>query len=157
MTRDFFDVAGNPYTRIVSKVLPASASGEFRGTIGPGMYNQGEYAALNEAGNVLALLWGHNHDNTFVLKRAGCMDMINTPCTGFGSYGDADIRGARVILLDEKDLNTYETYVVFYQGFYGSNTLYDTRVTLFNTYNTWANLIDIVSFRPLLWLIGLFA
>lgn len=77
----------------------------------PPYYSNGQADAMVDNGNVLGLAVGHDHTNSFVVPYRG-MDIIQTPGVGFGSYGDEN-RGVRVIELDEKDLGTYETDVVF--------------------------------------------
>ena len=77
----------------------------------PPYYSNGQADALVDNGNVLGIAVGHDHTNAFVVPYRG-MDIIQTPGVGFGSYGDEN-RGVRVIELDEKDLSTYETDVVF--------------------------------------------
>ena len=155
LTRNFIDADGNPFKKIVSMDLPAGAGGELNESAGCGIYNQGQYDALNEAGNVLAMFWGHDHNNTYQLKRPGSPDLVSSPSTGFGSYGDTRMRGAQVITLHESDLTTYDTYVIFYQDFCSDNALQQSRLEMFNTMHTWANIFDVMLFRPLLWLLGL--
>ncbi len=77
----------------------------------PPYYSNGQADAMVDNGNVLGLVVGHDHNNCFVVPYRG-MDIIQTTTAGFGSYGDEN-RGVRVIELDEKDLSTYETEVVF--------------------------------------------
>lgn len=77
----------------------------------PPNYSNGQADALVENGNVLGIVSGHDHKNTFVIPYKG-MDIIQTATASFGSYGDFN-RGARVITLDENDLGTYETDVIF--------------------------------------------
>lgn len=77
----------------------------------PPMYTNGQADAFAENGNVLGIAVGHDHKNSFVIPYKG-VDIIQTPASSFGSYGDMN-RGARVITLDEKDLSAYETDVIF--------------------------------------------
>jgi len=136
------------------RTLPPGTVGELREPPCPGRHNDGQYAALS-AGGVLALFVGHDHVNTYELHLPGT-DLINSPCTGFGSYGDLDLRGARVITLDEKDLSAYETEVVTFRDFYPQNTLRGARLEMYQSMSTAATLLDWISFKPLLWLLGLF-
>lgn len=69
----------------------------------------GEFAAVQEQGDVLAIVCGHDHVNQFVVPYQG-IDLINTPSAGFGAYGDEDMRGARVIELDVG--GTYSTHMI---------------------------------------------
>jgi len=156
VTGDFIDEQGNPFTKTISTILPPGIKGELTWAPGGGIYNEGQLAALDEAGNVLALFWGHNHNCTYEIQRSDGTDLVNSTSTGFGSYGDAHKRGARVIVLKESGLTAYETYIVHYQGFYGDGFLRQKRLELFSTMNSWANLIDFFTYRPLLWVLGLF-
>lgn len=77
----------------------------------PPNYTNGQADAFVENGKVLGVAVGHDHKNSFVIPYKG-LDIINSPASSFGSYGDFN-RGARVITLDESDLETYETDVIF--------------------------------------------
>lgn len=77
----------------------------------PPMYTNGQADAFAQNGKVLGVAVGHDHKNSFVIPYKG-IDIIQSPASGFGSYGDMN-RGARVITLDEKDLESYETDVIF--------------------------------------------
>ena len=155
--REYYDAQGELVTKYVSPILPAGVKGEIYGAPGSGSYSQGQCAALDEAGNVLALFWGHDHNNTYELRRADGTDLVNSPASGFGNYGEARIRGARVITLQESDLTDYDTHIVRYLDFYGDGPLWKARVELFSTINSAANIFDVLFFRPLLWISGLFA
>ena len=123
----------------------------------PTMYNAGQLDVMDGAGNVLAMFFGHDHTNTFEVARTAGPDLVNTQCTGFGSYGNIDLRGVRVITLGESDLTKYDTRLVTYQNFYPGGMLRDTRLRMYQSLGTFGNIVDTVSFRPLLWLMGLFA
>ena len=82
----------------------------------PPEYSNGQVQAMIENGNVLGITSGHDHKNSFVIPYEG-VDIIQTPTVGFGSYGD-DNRGARLITLNEEDLSTYETDVIFFRDYY---------------------------------------
>ncbi len=82
----------------------------------PPEYSNGQVQAMIKNGNVLGIAVGHDHKNSFVIPYEG-VDIIQTPTVGFGSYGDEN-RGARVITLNEKDLATYETDVIFFRDYY---------------------------------------
>lgn len=82
----------------------------------PPMYTNGQADALVDTGNVLGIAVGHDHVNCFVVPYRG-MDIIQTPTASFGSYGDIN-RGARVITLNESDLSTYDTDMIFFRDYY---------------------------------------
>jgi len=136
------------------KKLPEGTNGVMREDPCPGQYNDGQFAAMEEAGSVLAMFFGHDHVNTFELRREG-VDLVNSPGSGFGSYGDIDLRGVRVITLHEGNPGAYGTYCVFYQSYY-SGPLRGARLRMFQALGSTATLIDIFTFNPLLWAMGLF-
>jgi hypothetical protein len=152
-----FVVDGAKVTKYITGNLPLGVAGELREGPSPGEYNYGQYDALCAAG-VLALFVGHDHVNTYELVLDGT-DLVNSMSTGFGSYGDIDMRGVRVITLDESDLTTYKTKNVSYQTFYGifgKNPLREARLSMFQSLATPATFLDWISFKPLFWLLGLF-
>lgn len=82
----------------------------------PPKYSNGQAEALIETGKVLGIAVGHDHKNSFVIPYKG-LDIVQTPTASFGSYGDHN-RGARIITLNEKNLNSYETDVIFFRDYY---------------------------------------
>lgn len=82
----------------------------------PPKYTNGQADALIKEGNVLGIAVGHDHKNSFVIPYKG-LDIVQTPTASFGSYGDIN-RGARTITLNEKDLTSYETDVIFFRDYY---------------------------------------
>jgi len=153
--RVFADGNGAEYTKYISRDLPAGVKGAMREAPCAPKYNDGQYDALSGTGNVLALFCGHEHKNTFELRRENAMDLINSPGSSFGQYGDLDLRGVRVITLDEKDPGAYETHLVTYQNFYSGNHLRGARMRLYQRRRNLAYAADILFFHPLLWLLGL--
>lgn len=75
----------------------------------PGYLNYGQLDALVETGDVKAIFSGHDHTNDFTVKING-VDVVNSGGCTYNSYGKNINRGCRVIILDENDLSTYETY-----------------------------------------------
>ncbi len=82
----------------------------------PPKYTNGQLDAFIKYGNVLGVAVGHDHKNCFVIPYKG-VDIIQTPTASFGSYGDHN-RGARIITLDENNLNDYETSMVYFTDYY---------------------------------------
>jgi len=82
----------------------------------PPKYTNGQADAFIEYGNVLGIAVGHDHKNCFIVPYKG-LDIVQTPTASFGSYGDHN-RGARVITLNEKNLNEYETRMIFFKDYY---------------------------------------
>ncbi len=100
-------------------VLPEGAVGEMDEDPCPAGYTNGQFDAMLEVGDVLAVYSGHDHTNTFVVNYKG-IDIINTPGIGFNSY-DNDNVGSRVIVLDENDIENYETYCLEYFDIYSED------------------------------------
>ena len=63
--------------------------------------NTGEFEALSECGEVLAVFVGHDHKNNFV-GRYRNIALGFTPSAGFNVYGNRTKRGVRCIVLNEK-------------------------------------------------------
>ena len=84
----------------------------------PGTFNGGEFTAMKEQGDVLAMVTGHDHVNSFIVPWEG-IDLINTPTCGFHSYGNRATRGARVI--DISSDGTYSTFVFTYDELFAGN------------------------------------
>lgn len=100
-------------------VFPEEYLGEdtyFSETPCPPNYSNGQADAMIKNGNVLGIAVGHDHKNSFVIPYKG-LDIIQSPTSSFGSYGDFN-RGARVITLNEADLSTYETDVIFMKDYF---------------------------------------
>ena len=142
------------YDYLTQGKLPAGTQGELREDPCPGKTNQGQYAALC-ANNVLALFVGHDHTNTFELYPQGKTALINSPCSGFGSYGDIDLRGARIITL--KDDMSYTTRLLRYQNYYGPDKLREARLAMYQKQGPVSSALDWISFQPLFWLLGVFS
>lgn len=83
------------------------------------LYSNGQADALAENGKVLGIISGHDHLNCFVIPYKG-MDIIQTPTSSFGSYGDFN-RGARVITLDENNLSEYDTDMIYMRDYFDLN------------------------------------
>ncbi len=81
----------------------------------PGTVNGGQLRAFQEQGDVLGIVTGHDHVNSFVVHttfktaKDTSIDLIQSAGTGFCSYGDERVRGVRVIDLDETELWRYKT------------------------------------------------
>lgn len=75
--------------------------------------NTGEFAALSEKGEVLAVFVGHDHKNDFTGRYKNIV-MGFTPSAGFNEYGNGVNRGVRVIEIDENSPRDFTTRVVTY-------------------------------------------
>lgn len=81
----------------------------------PATVNGGQFEAVKNQGDVVAMFFGHDHKNSFEVEYQG-VDLVNTPGAGFNSYGDIG-RGVRVIDIKE-DTTKYETDVIEYMELY---------------------------------------
>ncbi|MBQ7116115.1 MAG: metallophosphoesterase [Clostridia bacterium] len=76
----------------------------------PGYENFGQFDAMVEKGDVLAMFTGHDHTNAFGVKYKG-IDIVNSLSTRYIGLFHSTQGGYRVIEIDEKDTSTYETRV----------------------------------------------
>ncbi len=102
-------------------VLPEGAKGTIREIPCPGEVDSLQFEKMVEQGDVKAMFFGHDHKNDFEISHEG-IDIVNTPTSGFGSYGD-DNRGVRVITLNEEDTSVYETEIITYLDNYCTEPL----------------------------------
>ncbi|MCR4615530.1 MAG: metallophosphoesterase family protein [Clostridiales bacterium] len=83
----------------------------------PPYTNGGQFDVMKNQGDVVAMIFGHDHVNSYSINYHG-IDLICTAGAGFSSYGD-DSRGVRVIELDENDLSTYSTHTETFLDYFG--------------------------------------
>ena len=76
----------------------------------PGYYNDGQFDALVETGDVLAMFTGHDHTNAFGVRNQN-IDIYTSPMTRYKGVAYTTQYGYRVVEIDEKDTSTYETRV----------------------------------------------
>ena len=105
-------------------VLPETAGeGDYMGeTPCPSAVNGGEFDALLECGDVLAVVSGHDHTNSFVVPYKG-IDIINTPTCGFKSYGASESRGIRMFTISESDPASYETRILTFEELFADDSV----------------------------------
>lgn len=82
----------------------------------PGYYNYGQFDAMVETGDVLAMFVGHDHSNSFSVKHQG-IDIVNTLSARYNWPFGSTRFGYRVITVNENDTDTYQTQSVSYQDF----------------------------------------
>lgn len=102
-------------------------AGELNESPCPSNTNSGQFDAVMNQGDVVAMFFGHDHKNSFEMTYKG-VDLVNTPGVGFSSYGDHG-RGVRVIDLRE-GTTEYETDVITYKEFYGETPASEARFVL---------------------------
>lgn len=113
-----WDFGDRGYYRIKPEL---QTGGNFKEWPCPGTQESLQFETMKENGNVLAMFFGHDHNNTFEISYQG-IDIVATPGFTFQSYSNED-RGFRVIELDENDLSTYDTRTIHWQDYYGSSKL----------------------------------
>ena len=83
-------------------------------------YNNGQFAAWKETGDVFAAFFGHDHMNDFV----GMVDGIilgQCKTAGFRVYGDGLMQGVRLLELDDRSPRCLETRMVRYRELVGTD------------------------------------
>lgn len=86
--------------------------------------NSGEFSAAAEKGDILAMFFGHDHNNSFIAHYKNVILGYTQGC-GFNVYGPDLNRGVRVIDLDENNVREFKTHTVMYKDFYTSKDLHD--------------------------------
>ncbi len=76
-----------------------------------GYHNYGQFEAMVEKGDVLAIFSGHDHTNAFGVKHKG-IDISNTVSTRYNRDRFSSQYGYRIIEVDEKDTSRYTSRVV---------------------------------------------
>ncbi len=76
-----------------------------------GYENFGQFDAMVEKGDVLAMFTGHDHTNAFGVKHKG-IDIMNSLSTRYNGDAYSTQYGYRMIEIDEKDTSVYTTKVV---------------------------------------------
>lgn len=85
-------------------------------------YNNGQFAAWKETGDVFAAFFGHDHMNDFV----GMVDGIilgQCKTAGFRVYGDGLMQGVRLLELDDRCPRCLNTRMVRYRELVGTDCL----------------------------------
>lgn len=78
----------------------------------PSADNEGQWDSFVETGDVKACFFGHDHVNNFSVNVDG-VDAVSVPGTTFKSYSSITDQGSMVITLDERDLSTYSTEILY--------------------------------------------
>ncbi len=75
----------------------------------PSYGNDGQWDALVQGGDVLGMVVGHDHVNSFTVNCDG-IDLIMAPGVTFNSYSSALVQGAKVIEINENNPWEYTSY-----------------------------------------------
>lgn len=78
----------------------------------PSTENDGQWDRIVERGDVLACFFGHDHKNTYKANVRG-VDGVNVPGSTFKAYHSKIHQGAMLLTLDEKDLSTYKSEMLY--------------------------------------------
>lgn len=112
-----------------------SLNSSAHGTLGefpcPPDVNNGEFQALKDRGDVIGVVTGHDHSNSFVGTYQG-IDFIQFPGMTFYSYGKDNVRGYGVIELNENNTTTYSSYTVRYKDVNLDSYPYETPDIVFD-------------------------
>lgn len=84
----------------------------------------GQYQAWVENGDIMGAFFAHDHLNNFVGKTSDGIVMGYNSGTGFATYGNAGNRTVRMFVIDENDVENYETYSVTYDSITGSDNTF---------------------------------
>ncbi|MBQ2760106.1 MAG: metallophosphoesterase [Clostridia bacterium] len=76
----------------------------------PGYYNDGQFDALVENGDVLAMFTGHDHTNAFGVRNQN-IDIYTSPMTRYKGLAYTTQYGYRVVEINENDTSAYTTRV----------------------------------------------
>ncbi|MBE6783187.1 MAG: hypothetical protein E7536_04175 [Ruminococcaceae bacterium] len=76
-----------------------------------GYENFGQFDAMVEKGDVLAIFSGHDHANAFGVENQG-IDIVNSLSTRYNNERYSTQYGYRMIVIDENDTSVYDTYAV---------------------------------------------
>lgn len=76
-----------------------------------GYENFGQFDAMVEKGDVLAVFSGHDHANAFGVQNQG-IDIVNSLSTRYNGETYSTQYGYRMIVVDENDTSVYDTYSV---------------------------------------------
>lgn len=91
--------------------------------------NYGQLEALQEMGDVRAIVYAHDHTNNFIGEHDG-IRVIQSSCASFRCYGN-HLRGVRVFEIDENDPGNFKTYFLTYWELCG-NTLFSKAAHLWD-------------------------
>ena len=82
-----------------------------------GYLNYGQFDAMVEKGDVLAMFTGHDHTNAFGVKYKG-IDIMNSLSTRYNGDSFSTSYGYRIIEVDENDTSVYTTKAVHWYDFF---------------------------------------
>ena len=90
----------------------------------PGYENYGQFDAMVEKGDVLAMFTGHDHTNAFGVRNQG-IDITTTISSRYNGESFSSAYGYRIVEIDENDTSTYYTRVVRWYDFFTMEDVID--------------------------------
>ncbi len=87
-----------------------------------GYPNYGQFAAMVEKGDVLAVFSGHDHTNAFGVKCEG-IDIVNSLSTRYNGDRFSSMYGYRIIEIDEKNTSAYTSRIMRWYNMYNSEDI----------------------------------
>lgn len=104
----FFHIPTQEWELMYADGEKYGVTGEKREAECPSNVNSGLFAAALERGDVKGMFVGHDHVNDYWGTYNG-IALGYDANVGYQTYGDADMRGVRIFVLDENNLDTFET------------------------------------------------
>lgn len=123
--------------------LPENTKGSLNETPCPPNYSNGQFQAVLDRSDVLAMCFGHDHTNTFEIDYKG-IKLINTAGMGFNSYNGEE-EGFRLFTLNEEDPRSFDTESVTYWDMFDYNNDVD-RLDFYRFSSTVDTKTNIISF-----------
>ena len=118
------------FNHIVRNPEETKMIGDSRDSMGYSELNSGLFFACLERGDVKGIFCGHEHLNNFQGKYCG-ITLAYDSCIGFDMTAHDDLRGGRVIDLDE-NTGTFETRHITLMSLIGDKAIRDPERTFFD-------------------------
>lgn len=115
----------------------------------PGTQDSREFTAMVNQGDIVAMFFGHDHDDSYEINYKG-IDLVLTPGFSYQSYSNED-RGFRVITIDENDTSTYESHILQWQDIYASSTMAMNHYIMYGEeYSVWERIVAALKYIPMI-------
>ena len=93
-----------------------SVIGNYEEPYGLGALNSGVFATLVQRGDVRCVCTGHTHFNTCQSQYCGVW-MCNVGSAGYSAYGSAELRGGRIVDLNEQNPGQISTRMAYFRNY----------------------------------------
>ncbi|MBE6730510.1 MAG: hypothetical protein E7564_02335 [Ruminococcaceae bacterium] len=118
------------FNHIVRNPEETKMIGDSRDSMGYSELNSGLFFACLERGDVKGIFCGHEHLNNFQGKYCG-ITLAYDSCVGFDMTAHDDLRGGRLIELDENN-GSFETRHITFMSLMGDEAIRDPERTFFD-------------------------